>query len=184
MLLAFLGLFLLGVAVLSTVILSSKKGQEKSVEILPAENSQPEEILVHVAGAVQKPGLYRLKQGARVNDALIAAGGLSVKADREWFETSINLAQPLNDGVKIYIPAKGEGKVAGQKTAAPANTFPRKININTASLDQLQSLPKIGPVSAQKIIDSRPFSQIEDILKVPGIGEKTFNILKDKITVF
>ena len=192
-----LGVFLLGIGILSTVVLSSKK-ESSSIEILPLEDEkQDSEIFIHVSGAVQKPGLYKLSSNARINDALTAAGGLASEANREWFNKSVNLAQKLSDGVKLYIPFQGEisrsrpgleqqssGVVAGEQTSIFSQETQGKININAASVSQLGSLPGIGPSYAQRIIDSRPFSKIEDIMNVPGIGEKTFEKIKDQISVF
>ena len=189
-----LGVFLLGIGILSTVVLSSKK-ESSSIEILPLEEEkQLSEIFIHVSGAVQRPGLYKLSSEARVNDALVEAGGLSLDADREWFNSSVNLAQKLSDGVKIYIPYKGE--IVNSPVRQQADYDPGassivlgkqtqgKIDINTASVSELDSLPGIGPAYAQRIIDSRPFPQIEDIMNVPGIGEKTFEKIKNQISVF
>lgn len=190
-----LGVFLLGMGVLSALVLSTKQ-ESSSIEILPAEEEQVSEIFIHIAGAVQKPGLYKLSSDSRVNDALSVAGGLASDADREWFNKSVNLAQQLSDGVKLYIPFRNEvdkvGKVeevdkeivAGAQTSIFTQETQGKININTASISQLDSLSGIGPAYAQRIIDSRPFSKIEDIMNVTGIGEKTFDKIKDQIAVF
>lgn len=185
-----LGIFLLGLGILSTVVLSSKK-ESSSIEILPSqeEENKPTKIFIHVAGAVQKPGLYQLPSNARINDALISAGGLSSQADRDWFDKNINLAQKLSDGVKLYLPLKGEvknGQVAGSQTSLKGNSA--KINLNNASKLELESLSGIGPGFAQKIIDYRqkngPFAKIEDLTKVSGIGDKLFQKIKDNISVF
>ena len=183
-----LGIFLLGIGILSAVVLSSRQ-ESASIEILPAgETEESSEIFVHVAGAVQRPGLYKLPSSARVNDALIAAGGLSAKADRQWFSKSVNLAQKLSDGVRLYIPYKGESAIpipeSNLFSDPGASESQGKININTASISELDSLPGIGPAYAKRIIDSRPFAKIEDIMEVEGIGQKTFEKIKDKITVF
>lgn len=153
------------------------------IEIIPSkEASSSAKIYVHVAGAVQKPGLYELNQGSRVNDALIASQGLAENANRDWFSKNINLAQPLQDGAKIYIPYENEsGTISGFESGSAL------INLNTASLIELDRLPGIGPAISQKIIDYRTkngsFSQIEDLLKVPGIGNSLFEQLKDKLTI-
>ena len=193
-----LGVFLLGIGVLSAVVLSTKQ-ESSSIEILPAEEEQVSEIFIHIAGAVQKPGLYKLSSDSRVNDALVAAGGLASDADREWFDKNVNLAQQLSDGVKLHIPyknsktpirqladqnSKQNSVVAGEQTSIFSQETQGKININTASISQLDSLPGIGPAYAQRIIDSRPFSKIEDIMNVTGIGEKTFEKIQDQIAVF
>ncbi|MFC1711684.1 helix-hairpin-helix domain-containing protein [Patescibacteria group bacterium] len=188
---ALLGIFLIGLGIVSVLILSSKEN-DTLIEILPVEEEEGKEaeIYVHMAGAVQKPGLYKLPTDSRVNDALIAAQGLSVEADRVWFETSVNLAQKLTDGVKMYIPFQGEAtaQVAGEQTSIFISSDKSKVNINTASLSKLQSLTNIGPATAQKIVDYREkngsFSSTEDIIKVAGIGEKTYETIKENITIF
>jgi competence protein ComEA len=185
-----LGFFLLGVGIFSTVFLSLKNSTDSDIEIISNSKEEQKEIWVHVAGAVERPGLYHLDADARVNDALISAGGLSVEADRDWFEKTANLAQKLEDGAKLYIPAQGEyqfdqsdpgsNKVVGQQTSIFADSQ-GKINLNTASPDQLDSLPGIGPAYAQRIIDARPFTSLEQIKNIPGIGETTFEKIKDQI---
>src|SRR3989344_3748650 len=110
LLLALIGLFLLGVGVLSAVTIAINRSKP-TVEIIPVQEAEPSgtlEIVVDVAGAVEKPGLYRLPREARVNDALVAAGGFSADADRNWVEKYINLAQLLSDGIKLYIPTVSE----------------------------------------------------------------------------
>lgn len=145
-------------------------------------------IQVDVEGAVVHPGVYKLPQNARVQDALIAGGGLSGAADREVVAKSLNLAAKLTDGVKIYVPKVGETQVLGSSTMEinPSATSGQAglININSASLDQLDSLPGIGPVTAQKIINARPFSSVDDMLAKKAVTNSVFQKIKDKITVY
>ena len=150
----------------------------------------PEEvfIIVDIQGAVNDPGVKILSEGSRVNDAVEKAGGLTEKADT----MEVNLAAKLSDGDKVYIPKESEAVKAGIVTEN-ASAIPTSdssgglININTANSDQLQTLSGVGPVTAQKIIDYREksggFKKVEDLMKVSGIGTKTFEKLKDKITV-
>src|SRR5579884_2312535 len=102
-----------------------------------------------VAGAVRRPGLYRLQQGARISDALQLAGGFARHADR----VSVNLAAPVADGEEIVVPARGAGSAAASSGAVPSPTAP--LDLNTATLEQLDALPGIGPTTAQKILDYR-----------------------------
>ncbi len=190
-----LGIFLLGIGIFSAVFINLRNNADTEIEIISHKEEELKEILVHVAGAVERPGLYNLDLDARVNDALVASGGLSAKADRDWFEKTANLAQKLEDGAKLYIPAQGEydsvlgsGKSSdpGSEQAAGAQTSifadsQGKISLNSASLDQLDSLPGIGPVYGQRIIDSRPFTSLEQVKNISGIGEATFDKIKDKI---
>ena len=167
------------------------------ISLQPAPTKEP--IAVHVVGAVPRPGLYEFAEGARVQDAIDAAGGLLTSANVD----SINLAALLEDGQQLDIPYKeGEEPSAEDSggggddlnlpggTEEPTDTGGGEnelININTASLEELDSLPGIGPSIAQRIIDYRdqngPFAAIEDILNVSGIGPSTFDQIKDLITV-
>lgn len=142
---------------------------------------EKQEITIDVAGAVMKPGVYKLPFESRIVDALASAGGLSEDADRNWVEKNINLAQKVSDGLKIYIPRVGE-QVLSQETTTNTGTAGSVININTASTTDLDSLPGIGTVTSQKIIDGRPYAQIEDLLVKKIIGKSTFDKIKDKIS--
>ena len=186
-----LGIILLAVGLVSLIILSSR--QSSQVEIIPAqENDSAADkkiIFVDIAGAVQKPGLYQLDSKARLNDALVSAGGLSAQADREWVAKNINLASPLKDGIKIYIKLTNDINLASVGQAQVLSTSTEaKININTADLGQLDQLPGIGPAIGQRIIDYRTekgsFTTPEDLMKVSGVGQKLFDKLKDRVTVW
>ncbi|SHE41711.1 competence protein ComEA [Caldanaerobius fijiensis DSM 17918] len=160
---------------------------ESKIDEAKSNDTQQNEIYVDVGGAVKNPGVYRFKQGERVIDAINKAGGLEEDADT----STINMAKKLTDEEKVYIPKKGEtppqvvsGTSSGNSGVLPTNA---KININTASLQELDSLPGIGPVTAQRIIDYRnqngPFKSIEEIKNVSRIGDKIFEQIKDKITI-
>lgn len=134
-------------------------------------------IKVDIGGAVGRPGVYTLAPSARVIDAINQAGNLAENADKGWITQNLNLAAKLSDGQKIYIPAVGEaGKVASETAG--------KININSASAAQLDQLPDIGPVRAEKIIQGRPYARVEELLSKKVVGESTFEKIKDKITVY
>ncbi|WKZ48770.1 MAG: helix-hairpin-helix domain-containing protein [Anaerolineales bacterium] len=174
-------LFGLFVAALIWVVARNPSGE--AVTLRPVPTDTP--IVVHITGAVPRPGVYALPKGARVQDAISAAGGFLADADK----TGINLAQLLEDGEQLDIPF-GEGASLVIPTPEVENVDPGEtelININTASQFQLESLPGIGPTTAQKIIDYReengPFSTIEEIMDVSGIGPGTFERIKDLITV-
>jgi competence protein ComEA len=153
-------------------------------------------IIVDVEGKVQKPGMYELTSDARIQDALVAAGGIGAGADRDYVSKKLNLAQKLSDGAKIYIPSVGEQQVApvvepvqpiqtSANTSVPISTQNNNglININTASESQLDTLPKIGPVTAKKIIAARPYSTVEELVSKKVVSQKTFEGFRDKITV-
>ena len=147
-------------------------------------------VFVHIDGAVVAPGVYELT-GAhpRVNDAVMAAGGLAEDADT----SALNLAAVLSDGEKIHVPRKGEAVATGQVSSGAASrpdagaSSSGVININTATAEELDSLPGIGPSTAAAIVEDRerngPFSSPEDLVRVSGIGEGKFSKLKDQIRV-
>ncbi len=137
-------------------------------------------ILVDVEGAVVKPGVYRITGDARIKDAFIAAGGLAENADRSFVSKNINLAQKLTDGAKVYVPDKNQNaKVKSQNyQGGDVNT---QININTASLGELDGLPGVGAVTAQKIIDNRPYTSIDELVNKKAVSKSVFEKIKEKI---
>ncbi len=177
-------------------VLSSEAPGRPSSSASPsaAEASPAADALVYVCGAVRTPGVVRVPAGARVADALDLAGGPTSRAEL----AAVNLAAKVVDGQQILVPEKGQAAAApatasaagaGSSTgaglaAAPAGGL---VNINTATLEQLDALQGVGPSTAQKIIDYRtangPFSSIDDIKNVSGIGDAKFAAMKDAITV-
>ena len=167
------------------------EAQEKTVA---TEEAAEAVIYVDIAGEVNQPSVVELADGSRVTDAIAAAGGLTDKADL----TDINRAAFVSDGEKIYIPAKvsedseeyasaESGGNTGGGTSASSQSSDGKININTADSAQLQELSGVGPAIAERIINYRQengrFQSIEDIKNVSGIGDKTYEKLKDHIRV-
>jgi len=140
-------------------------------------------IIVDVEGAVFKSGAYTIPENSRVQDALISAGGITQEADKKYFEQKINLAAKLADGAKIYIPRNGENILdSGAETATVGEG--NQVNINTASLAVLDSLPGIGQTLAQRVIDNRPYQTIEDLVAKKVLGQKEFDKIKDKLSVY
>jgi competence protein ComEA len=148
------------------------------VVAMRAEPAPVKKLLVHVVGAVREPGLYRLDDGSRVDGALQAAGGPKPRANLEL----INLAAPVADGQQVIVPVRGgdggAGASAGGLPSAPAGP----VHLNSATLEQLDTLPGIGPVTAQKILDYRnehgAFSSVDELDSVPGIGPARLAELK------
>lgn len=143
-------------------------------------------LVVHVVGAVKKPGVYDFADGARVIDAVHAAGGFARGADRQ----TINLARKLVDGEQVVVLRRGtkESPPGSGGGGAPSAAGPdAKVNINTATSHDFEGLPGIGPVLAQRIVDYRtqhgPFRTVKDLLKVPGIGPRKFDSLEPHCTV-
>ncbi len=171
------GLFL---AALVWVVARNPSGEAVTLRSVPTDKP----IVVHITGAVPRPGVYALPQGARVQDGISAAGGFLAEADK----SNINLAELLEDGEKLDIPfIEGGSPVLATPLPQVIATTTELININTASAAELDTLPGIGPTTAQKIIDYRtqngPFVNPEDIINVSGIGPGTYERLKDLITV-
>lgn len=138
------------------------------------------QIVIDVEGSVVNPGVYRLKEGSIVQDALIEAGGVSDEADRGWMAKNLNLALTLKNGQKIYIPNEDEAEAASviQDVEGSSTTL---IDINSASVSELDSLFGIGPVTAEKIINARPYVSIEDLLSKKVVGQSVYEKIKDKI---
>lgn len=187
-------------------------GQEQHTEAEATSAAQSTEsgtVVVHVTGAVHSPSVVSLSAGARVQDAVEEAGGLKEQADAE----AINLARVLQDGEQIHIPARGEAPEPGGAGPDSAASNPAggaetgsggdsatgaagsaaadpnsgaKVDLNTADLTTLETLPGVGPVTAEAIIahrEEQPFASVEDLLLVQGIGPKTFESLKDHVSV-
>lgn len=159
------------------IFLVTRPPRGEPIILLPAPTPGP--ITVYVSGSVMQAGLYALPLGSRVNDAIQAAGGFSPEANTE----GINLAEILEDGDQVSVPAS----IPNQDGIGIIPSSPTLVDINAATLDQLDSLPGIGPVTAQSIIDYRitngRFKHVEDLLEVDGIGQATFDKIKDLITV-
>ena len=145
-----------------------------------AGNDAAPKLFVHVVGAVRRPGLFRLKDGTRVADAVARAGGPTRRADL----SAVNLAAPLVDGQQVIVPRRGPGGVpaALAGTSAPG----AKVSLASATAEQLDELPGIGPVTAEKIVDWRtthgPFRSVDDLDNVPGIGPARIEQLRDLVT--
>ena len=139
-------------------------------------------VVVDVVGAVRRPGLYRLEQGSRIADAVARAGGATGKADL----AQVNLAAPLADGEQVVVPKRGVAGAAGASVGpGGTGTASGPVHLSTATLDQLDSLPGIGPVTAQKILDYRAkhgaFSSVDELDAVPGIGPSRMDQLRDLV---
>ncbi len=164
-------------ALLSTLNPDRLPDQSELLPLEPAPDPEPEMITVHLVGAVQSPGIYHLPVGSRVYELLEAAGGASEDGDT----TAVNLARPLFDGEQVIIYFIGE-------VAADIAFAEGKVNINKASVQELVTLPSIGEVRAQRIVEHRekygPFTDIREIMDVSGIGQGIFNQIEDFITIY
>lgn len=156
--------------------------------------SQAAQLVVDIEGAVMHPGVYQLANTARLQELITKSGGFSKEVDREKVAKGLNLAEKLTDGAKVYIPFQGEEAIAsvgqqtpiqsGQQTVlGVSSNASGLININTASSEQLDSLPGVGTVTAGKIIAARPYASTQDLVTKKAVGQSTYDKLKDKITV-
>ncbi len=158
----------------------------KSASTPSGSNSQSF-IQVDIEGAVISPGVYKLASGSIIQDALVASKGLAANADRDWVAKNLNLASKLSDGAKIYIPKIGEaGQVTNPngQTSSLNDSISGLININTASSQALDSLPGVGPATATKIINGRPYSSIDELMDKQIVSGKVFDEIKNKIAVY
>lgn len=185
--LAIYAAILVAIAVLGSRWLDRGKPAEPTVEARPAievEDARSAGVTVHVAGAVRRPGVYRLSGQARVQDAVRRAGGARNSADL----TQVNLAAELEDGRQIIVPRRPTGAAEVAAVAGGAPTAPGvPLNLNTATLEQLDALDGIGPATAQQILDHREandgFGSVEELGEVPGIGEKRLASLREQVRV-
>jgi len=203
-------IFLLGasffIAIFSLILYQKEKAWEKTevMEEKTFNNPTPyKKIFVDVAGAVKNPGVYEATFGARLNDVLYLAGGLSDEADRIFFQRNFNLARIVTDQEKIYIPSSWEINsgifIENSRTLdyispknitqtdvvsqnSPQNTN-EKISLNQASVEELDTLPGIGKITAQKIINNRPYQSIDELLTKKVVGKSTFEKIKDLISL-
>ncbi|TDB50844.1 MULTISPECIES: helix-hairpin-helix domain-containing protein [Bacillaceae] len=162
----------------------TEKQEDSSLTLdVPQKDSTSTQIVVDVKGEVQKPGIYKLEEGLRVQDAIERASGVTKEADMNH----VNLATKVADEMVIYIPAIGEEPVVPMSTVGSMDQNKSAVNLNTATLEELQTLNGIGPSKAQAILTYReengPFKTLEDILQVAGIGEKSLEKIKTEISI-
>ena len=167
----------------------------KPVAIGVERDAPPEgggRVVVHVAGAVRRPGVYELSRGARVDDAVQRAGGARPRADL----SQLNLAAELEDGRQVLVPLRAPATAGGTDSASgtavagasvPGGPPAVPVNLNSATLEQLDALPGVGPATAQKILGYRDanngFSDVEELGQVPGIGDVRMAALRELVTV-
>ncbi len=191
------GVVLAGMALLVSggVVALRQSQQNSKVEIISDSNSEAADsgkpaVVVDVSGAVERPGVYKLNADARVNDALVAAGGVSQEADRVWLARYLNLAQMVPDGAKIYIPKEGEGtplrqgsegqgEVSGVSMGANQSGL---ININTAGASELDSLWGIGEKRAADIVANRPYQSVQELVSKAKIPQNIYDRIKNQVT--
>ena len=145
----------------------------------PAEGSLRQRI-AYIAGAVNSPGVYEINEETRISDLVQMAGGFTEKVDANFVSSSINLAKLVADEDQVFIPELGQN---GSTNSLPATATTGLISLNNASISELDSLPGVGQATAEKIIAARPFTSIDQLLNVSGIGESKYNDLKTRVTL-
>jgi competence protein ComEA len=164
---------------------SSDAPPEPQAPALALERTAPEKrpaLVVHVVGAVRRPGLYRLADGSRIADALERAGGATVRAELAL----VNLAAPVADGTQVIVPARQSVGRGAAPSADPPVALGGPVHLNTATLEQLDALPGVGPATAQRILDYRQehgaFRSVDELDAVPGIGPARLEQLRELVT--
>jgi len=170
--------------IIPKTFIKSSKQQYPAASVVSGV-SKSAEVKVDVSGAVNFPGVYSLPQDSRVEDALKLAGGVTKEADPVYVSKTINLAQKVADGMKIYVPSTSETPLAntssGQSTSVSGQVL---ININEANLTELDKLPGVGAVTAQKIIDNRPYSGIEELVTKKAVSRSVYEKIKAQISTW
>ena len=155
--------------------------EQPAAQLVATPPAATPKLVVHVAGAVRRPGLYRLAEGKRVADAVARAGGATAPADT----AAINLAAPLADGMQVVVPRRAVARGGGAAAASGAAGSGVRVSLSSASLSELDALPGIGPVTAQKILDYRSahggFASVEDLDAIPGIGPARIEQLRELV---
>lgn len=181
-----------GVFIISGAYFHKSDEIEVLSDVTEGQDTQ-KEIVIDISGEVQKPGVYKMSLGSRVEDLLVVAGGITINADQNFIDTVLNRAAKLSDGQKIVIPkTQKQSDLESAKNGVLYKTissdFSTKIgvliNINTASLNELDTLPGIGPVYAQTIIDHRPYSKTDDLVNNSILKSSVYEKIKDKISVY
>ncbi|WGD36414.1 helix-hairpin-helix domain-containing protein [Lysinibacter sp. HNR] len=171
---------------LENSVSSTASNAQGSTPSEPRAAGSGQQVYVHVLGQVVNPGLYVMTEGVRLVDAVAVAGGLTAEAD----SAAVNLARVISDGEQVYVPALGEVQQVvpqGTPSGGSSGATTGLVNLNVATQAELETLPRVGPTMAQRILEWRqnsgPFSAVEDLLNISGIGEKTFEGLRDLVSV-
>jgi competence protein ComEA len=181
-LLAIVGILLIGVGLIQysfpqkTEEIILEKAEDNDDQTIANEAT----VIVDIAGAVQQPGVYTMSKDARLQDVVVAAGGLHSDVSTEAVAKQLNLAAKVTDGQKIYIPFEGEEQQLVLQ-AAVAGSSTSLININSASASELDTLSGVGPVTAEKIISNRPYASLEELVSKKALGQSVFEKIKESL---
>lgn len=166
--------------------INSQSSSSASKQDFPKESlvQTTKMISIDVSGAVANPGVYQLKDGSRIEDAIKIANGFSENVNLEFVSKNLNMAQKLSDGSKVYVPSEGEQASSSYMGTVAGATSKAKVNINTSSQSEIETLPGIGPVTASKIINGRPYQQIEDLFNKKIVSKAVFEKIKDSVGLY
>jgi competence protein ComEA len=182
-----IGLMGLGVTFLFFSFRGKVLGEKVQVEYLSSDTGaqlRSGMVFVDVSGAVMRPGVYELEEGSRLKDALVAAGGLSESADREWVGRVLNMAEEIGDGEKVFIPEISKNQNIETSNQNSNNETSNLVDINSASEAELDELWGVGLARAAMIIESRPYKSIEELLAKKVLPENVYEANKEKISVY
>ena len=175
-----LGLFYFRDEIKAKIEDKGKVGESKSIKDFAPKTSK---VFVDIDGAVTNPGLYEIEEGKRIYDVILLAGGFTKDVNTGEVSIKLNKAQKIRDGMKIFIPFNVQSSAEVNKTLPSSTNEPSIININDATKEVLEKLPKIGPSTADKIIQNRPYKETKELLTKKVIGESTFESIEDLISV-
>lgn len=167
-----------------TIYFLSEFSSNTVIKITESKQIQSKKtILVDIEGAVSKPDIYEIDENKHLKDLISMAGGLTNNADQYFFSRHFNLAAKLHDQEKIYVPSLQESETGSEKNSSNENPDEEKVNINSASQEQLDGLAGIGPTSADKIISSRPYSSVDELVSKKILGKSVYEKIKDQLTL-
>ncbi len=183
------GMIFLLIGLIQYLVPQAEKIELQATPDISAANIKEESkiIFVDVSGKVKNPGLYEFKSQDRVKDAIDRAGGLHESADYDYVSKNLNQAALLSDGMKIYIPEENETEVSSLVSSGLIQDGgyvlgqSAKVSVNSASQSELESLPGVGPVTAQKIIAQRPYASLEELVSKKSVGQGLFSKIKDQV---
>jgi competence protein ComEA len=184
-----IALLLIGFILSAGGVFLTLQDDSPEFEVIGSENTTGK-LIVEVSGAVENAGVYELAADSRIEHAIGTAGGLSIDADSVWVEKYLNRAAYVVDGQKIYIPSQSEQSsdnnqgVYQTESQVLSSDSSDQVNINAASQNELEELPGIGPVYAQKIIDNRPYSSVEELLVKKAVTQKIYDENKGAFSLY
>jgi competence protein ComEA len=176
--------FLLLIISASNVVFTYYTENFRPEKLIKLDEKYEHKLFAYISGAVVNPGVYEVDQDTKLIDLIYAAGGYDENIDPQFLNENLNLSQKIFNEDHIYIPYRSASELkADQSTNENTNNNSSKISLNSATSDELDTLPGVGEATIRKIIDARPYESIDELRSVEGIGEKRFNDLKNLVTL-